>query len=296
MRSERRECQCLACAQLQHQQANDTLLLVAIGTVLVVGGLVWLVGQVAGLLAAGSWPEVPLSELPGILVRLRDYASDPAAAWPAEARDGLPGPLGMYSTLAGILLIPLALGALAWWLHRPPTLPRPPATPPRPGPAGAATGRAFRRTDVAVARAPPGGTVTATTLGVQAAGLTGRGRNGGDAQERPATNPVAALSCARTPLLTPLPIPLLIPPSATVGADAPDFLLFGLVEAPDPGRSRANPARDRPGSRWSRKQWRATHARLHAGAVVSGRPPTNYVGGLPPGSPGHPHYAEWWDG
>jgi hypothetical protein len=51
MRSERPECQCLACAQLQHQQANDTLLLVAIGTVLVVGGLVWLVGQVAGLLA-----------------------------------------------------------------------------------------------------------------------------------------------------------------------------------------------------------------------------------------------------
>jgi hypothetical protein len=52
MQSERPECQCLACAQLQHHQANDTLLLVAIGTVVVVGGLVWLVGQVAGLLAS----------------------------------------------------------------------------------------------------------------------------------------------------------------------------------------------------------------------------------------------------
>ena len=60
MRPERPECQCLACAQLQHHQANDTLLLVAIGTVVVVGGLVWLVGQVAGLLASGTWPEVPL--------------------------------------------------------------------------------------------------------------------------------------------------------------------------------------------------------------------------------------------
>jgi hypothetical protein len=129
MRSERPERQCLACAQLQHQQANDTLLLVAICTVLVVGGLVWLVGQVAGLLAAGSWPEVPLSELPGILVRLRDHASDPAAAWPADVRDGLPGPLGMYATLAGILATPLALGTLAWWLHQPPAMPRPPATP-----------------------------------------------------------------------------------------------------------------------------------------------------------------------
>ena len=54
MRPERPECQCLACAQLQHHQANDTLLLFAIGTVVVVGGLVWLVGQVAGLLASGS--------------------------------------------------------------------------------------------------------------------------------------------------------------------------------------------------------------------------------------------------
>ena len=56
MRPERPECQCLACAQLQHHQANDTMLLLAIGVVVVVGGLVWLVGQVAGLLA--RW-EVP---------------------------------------------------------------------------------------------------------------------------------------------------------------------------------------------------------------------------------------------
>jgi hypothetical protein len=129
MRPERRECQCLACAQLQHQQANDTLLLVAITTILVVGCLVWLVGQLAGLLASGSWPEVPLSELPGILVRLHDYAGDPAAAWPATVRDQLPGPLGMYGTLAGLLATPLALGILAWWLHQPPAPPRPPATP-----------------------------------------------------------------------------------------------------------------------------------------------------------------------
>jgi hypothetical protein len=129
MRPERPECQCLACAQLQHQQANDTLLLVAIATVVVVGGLVWLVGQLAGQLASGAWPEVPLSELPGILVRLRQHAGNPAAAWPANVRDLLPGPLGMYATLVGILATPLALGVLAWWLHQPPAPPGPPATP-----------------------------------------------------------------------------------------------------------------------------------------------------------------------
>ena len=133
MRPERPECQCLSCAQLQHQQANDTLLLIAIGTVLVVGGIVWLVGQVAGLLASGTWPEEPLSELPSILARLRDHAGDPAAAWPAGVRDRLPGPLGIYATLAGILATPVVFGALAWWLHQPPAPPRPPATPAGPG-------------------------------------------------------------------------------------------------------------------------------------------------------------------
>jgi hypothetical protein len=129
MRPERPECQCLACAQLQHHQANDTLLFVAIAVVVVVGGLVWLVGQLAGLLASGAWPDVPLSELPGILARLRDHAGDPAGAWPAGVRGRLPGPRGMYGTLLGILATPLALGALAWWLHQPPAPPRPPATP-----------------------------------------------------------------------------------------------------------------------------------------------------------------------
>jgi hypothetical protein len=129
MQPERPECQCLACAQLQHHQANDTLLFIAIGTVVVVGGLAWLTGQLAGLLASGRLPEVPLSELPGILVRLRNHPGDPAAAWPASIHELLPGPLGMYATLAGILATPLALGALAWWLHQPPAPPRPPATP-----------------------------------------------------------------------------------------------------------------------------------------------------------------------
>jgi len=87
--------------------------------------------------------------------------------------------------------------------------------------------------------------VTATTLRVQWTGLTGRGRCGGDAQERVATNPVAALPCARPPLLTPwstpclplvypLLIPLLIPPSATVGVCSPAARRFGQVEGTTP--------------------------------------------------------------
>ena len=139
--------------------------------------------------------------------------------------------------------------------------------------------------------------MTATTLGAQPSGRTGLGSGRGDAQERAATNPVAALPCARTPLLAPLsrPLlrPLLGPSSATVSPHQATMVLFGLVEGDAPGRSRAKPARDRPGSL---TLWRATGARLHAGASVSGRPPTNPVGGLPAGNRPHPHHPRWSDG
>jgi len=142
--------------------------------------------------------------------------------------------------------------------------------------------------------------MTAATLRAQPSMLAGLRGSGGDAQERAATNPVAALPCAPTPLLdpllTPLLHPLLAPSAATVGVAAPDLLRFGLVGESDPGRSRANPARDRPGSVGKLTAWRATRSRLHAGAVVAGRPPTNFVGGLPPNSRRHPHHPEWWHG
>jgi hypothetical protein len=139
-----------------------------------------------------------------------------------------------------------------------------------------------------------------TALRAEPARLTCLGRCGGDAQERAATNPVAALPCARTPLLIPLSIPLLIPllipPSATVGVDSPASVLFGLVEAPDPGQSRAKTARDWPGSVGKLELWRATGSRWVAGAFASGRPPTNTVGGLPARSPGNPDHERWSDG
>jgi hypothetical protein len=67
--------------------------------------------------------------------------------------------------------------------------------------------------------------VTAVTLRAQPSGLAGLGRCGGDAQERAATNPVAALPCAPTPLLIPLSTPLLSTPAALV------FLGGGSVRA-----------------------------------------------------------------
>ena len=142
--------------------------------------------------------------------------------------------------------------------------------------------------------------MTAATVGAQPTELAGLVSGGGDAQERAATNPVAALPCARTPLLSPLlhPLssPLLGPSSATVSPHQALKSSFWLVEGDDPGQSRAKTTRDWPGSRWSRKQWRATQSKLHAGAFVSGRSPTNPMGDLPAGSCRHHrrhHHAAW---
>ena len=126
--------------------------------------------------------------------------------------------------------------------------------------------------------------MTAATLRVQPAGFASLGRSGGDAQERAATNPVAALPCARTPLphplATPLLHPLLAPSSATMGVAVSTPAAFQQVG----------------GSLGKQTAWRTTSSRLHAGAFVSGRPPTNTVGDLPAGSPGHPGHGWWSDG
>ena len=145
--------------------------------------------------------------------------------------------------------------------------------------------------------------MTAATLGAQQAGRTGLGSSGRDAQELAATNPVAALPCAHTPLLgsllAPLSAPLLAPSSATVSPHQPRKAAFELVEGDDPGRSRAKTTRDRPGSVGKLELRRATGSRRHAGAFVSGRPPTNGVGDLPADSRRHRHcrgYAGWSHG
>jgi hypothetical protein len=145
--------------------------------------------------------------------------------------------------------------------------------------------------------------MNAATVRAHPTGIAGRGSSGGDAQERSATNPVASLPCARTPLPRPLAAPLLHPlfdpSSATVGAAAPDLQRFGLVRVSDPGRSRAKIARDRPGSVGKLALRRATGSRWVADAVVSGRPPTNFVGDLPAGSRDDRwslHHRWWSDG
>ena len=63
-------------------------------------GLVWSTGQLAGLVFGQDWLQVGLPELGHVLTNLHHHLGDPQLAWPAAAREELPGPAGMYSSLA----------------------------------------------------------------------------------------------------------------------------------------------------------------------------------------------------
>ena len=135
---------CRDCQQADYEVLDELLTTVVVAG-LVVAGLVWLTGQVAGLLFAGTWLPVPPQDLPGILRRLPKHLGDPAQAWPATVRQLLPGPVGMYTAFLAPFVVPLLLrlaelALLGAWrsgrgsraadpLAGRPPLPRPPHSP-----------------------------------------------------------------------------------------------------------------------------------------------------------------------
>lgn len=75
------------------------------GCVLAAAGILWLSGQVAGVIFGGGWAPTPPSRMLGILVDLRGNLDDPALAWPRSSRALLPGPVAFYSTLFAVLSV-----------------------------------------------------------------------------------------------------------------------------------------------------------------------------------------------
>jgi len=83
-------------------------LLAAVGGVAALGVLAWAAGQVAGWVAHGAWPRVPVGEAFGIATRLPAHLGDPRQAWPAPVRDQLAGPVVFYTLAVGLLALPVA--------------------------------------------------------------------------------------------------------------------------------------------------------------------------------------------
>jgi hypothetical protein len=71
-----------------------------LATTAAAGVLVWLAGQLAGLLFGHTWLHLSVGDVALILWRLPGTLSDPKQAWPAEVRQVLPGPVGLYVSAA----------------------------------------------------------------------------------------------------------------------------------------------------------------------------------------------------
>jgi type IV secretion system protein VirD4 len=97
---------------------GDQLLAVGLGATASASALVWATGQAAGLLFGQTWLELSPADVAHILWQLPGHWSDPALAWPADMRDPLPGPAGMYATFTG-LVGGLAGGTAAVLRHLP---------------------------------------------------------------------------------------------------------------------------------------------------------------------------------
>ncbi len=82
---------------------GDQLLALGLGAAGAVGALVWASGQAAGLAFEHTWLELSPADVAHVLWNLPQHWSDPALAWPADVREPLPGPAGMYAAFAGLV-------------------------------------------------------------------------------------------------------------------------------------------------------------------------------------------------
>jgi len=84
----------------RHEGISDAAVLIVIGFIAAVAASLWLWGGLAGALFGSGWPSLGVAQLFEIVVRLPSRLSDPASAWPPEARSRLPNTLGLYGALA----------------------------------------------------------------------------------------------------------------------------------------------------------------------------------------------------
>ncbi|HZD01768.1 MAG TPA: type IV secretory system conjugative DNA transfer family protein [Actinomycetes bacterium] len=91
---------------IRRQSSAEQMLLIGVSVLLGATFLLWLTGEVGGFLhSGGTWPRVSIGEMGGVMVRVFRSPADPTAAWPADVRNLLPGPVSFYVILAILLLL-----------------------------------------------------------------------------------------------------------------------------------------------------------------------------------------------
>jgi hypothetical protein len=92
--------------------AGDTAALYVAAAAVGIGLWVWSTGEIAGWLASGVWPKVPVTAAARVLAGLPRHLSNPRLAWPAGARSRLPGGVAMYACALGVAA---PAGAITAW-------------------------------------------------------------------------------------------------------------------------------------------------------------------------------------
>jgi type IV secretion system protein VirD4 len=91
-------------------ELEQRLIAYGLTTTTAAGMLVWLTGQLAGLLFGHTWLHLSVGDVAAILWHLPSTLSEPKLAWPAEVRRALPGPVSLYFSAA--LLVGGIVGAI----------------------------------------------------------------------------------------------------------------------------------------------------------------------------------------
>lgn len=94
------------------QGISDGAMLVAIGSLLALGALLWVWAGLAGVLSGHGWPAGGIRDLLSAAGRLPSHLDNPARAWPAPLRHRLPGPAGFYAALAVLTCAVVGLAAV----------------------------------------------------------------------------------------------------------------------------------------------------------------------------------------
>ena len=69
--------------------------------------VLWLTGQLAGLISHRAWPPVGIGDAPAVAIGLLRHPGDPAAGWPPSARRAAPPAWLYYGLLVALMAFPV---------------------------------------------------------------------------------------------------------------------------------------------------------------------------------------------
>lgn len=91
---------------------------ISVLTLILLGLVLWVSGELSGVLTSGRRPGASFSDMGEIVVRLFRNLDDPKRAWPTGTRQAMPGPIPFYGVMAFVVAVAVATSMGAYRLSR----------------------------------------------------------------------------------------------------------------------------------------------------------------------------------